>query len=249
MIIFAHRGKGFDKKENSMDAFKKVLEEGFSLEIDVRRTNDNEVVINHDPSLGREHKKLISEYSLSEIKNYFHLISLEELFKYYQEKKNSFQLIAIHLKDECQIPLLNLVAKKIFEYGLEKNCFLFDLTLDNLDYFRKKFPKLKIGISLGEKNYSRTIYTLNDLKKGIFVDVIWLDEWEGGLLSKNTISKIKNFCKIIYVVSPELHVGQNHPSSRDLNAIKKLWWSLLGWGVSGVCTDYPRKLRELTEKY
>ena len=53
MLIFSHRGLGFDKEENSIESYTHALNNGFSLEIDVQKTKDDVLVISHDNSLER----------------------------------------------------------------------------------------------------------------------------------------------------------------------------------------------------
>ena len=52
-LILAHRGaKGLVKFENTFEAFDKALEVGADgIELDVRKTKDNILIINHDPSI------------------------------------------------------------------------------------------------------------------------------------------------------------------------------------------------------
>ena len=49
--VFAHRGKGFEPKENSLAAFRKVVQhpEIYGVELDVHFTREGVPVIHHDP--------------------------------------------------------------------------------------------------------------------------------------------------------------------------------------------------------
>ncbi len=66
----AHRGL-HDKNipENSMAAFKRAVEYGYAIELDVQKTSDNELVVFHDESLYRmcKVKKKITECTFSEL--------------------------------------------------------------------------------------------------------------------------------------------------------------------------------------
>lgn len=71
-FLVSHRGYHVDEVENSIKAGLKAYEYGADvLEMDVHLTSDNEIVINHDPSLGRTYNKdyVIKYNTLSELKH------------------------------------------------------------------------------------------------------------------------------------------------------------------------------------
>ena len=73
MCDYAHRGL-FDNKttpENSMGAFRRAMEKGVGIELDLRVTKDGYVIVFHDETLERMcgKKAAVSELSWSEIKN------------------------------------------------------------------------------------------------------------------------------------------------------------------------------------
>ena len=52
-IIIAHRGLDEAFPENSLIAFRAALERGMAIEIDVRGTSDEELVVMHDDTVDR----------------------------------------------------------------------------------------------------------------------------------------------------------------------------------------------------
>ena len=73
MTDYAHRGCfGAGCPENSLGAFKKAVEQGFGIELDVRLTKDKQIVVFHDPSLLRMcgEDKDIEGLTLAEIKEF-----------------------------------------------------------------------------------------------------------------------------------------------------------------------------------
>jgi glycerophosphoryl diester phosphodiesterase len=53
-IAFAHRGGSLEAEENTMEAFARAVEMGYShIETDVHATRDGVVVVHHDPTLDR----------------------------------------------------------------------------------------------------------------------------------------------------------------------------------------------------
>ena len=72
MLRIGHRGARAYAPENTLASFKKALEIGVdAVELDVRRTKDNELVVIHDADVKRRTngEGLVSELTLKEIKN------------------------------------------------------------------------------------------------------------------------------------------------------------------------------------
>ena len=145
------------------------------------------------------------------------------------------------------------VAKKIQQYGL-KNSILFDATLEEAQILHDEFPWLNLSVSVGEENYGPTIYTPDQVFDPEFTRVyssVWADEWkaQGSMYNEMLFEKLRTMYQgRIAVISPELHYNENHPLSKNLEGLKKLWKEIAGWGIaSGICSDYPSVL-ELTLK-
>lgn len=71
-IFIAHRGlfnNGSDAPENSMSAFRKAVDAGYGIELDVQMTSDGELVVFHDWSMERltEASYKITEHEYQEI--------------------------------------------------------------------------------------------------------------------------------------------------------------------------------------
>ena len=88
--IIAHRGIHDNKVlENSLLSFKLAIEKNYIIELDVRLTKDNKVIVYHDNSLKRifNIKKEINDLTLKEIKNISKDIpTLEETLKFVNDK-------------------------------------------------------------------------------------------------------------------------------------------------------------------
>ena len=70
--VIAHRGIYDNKKtyENSLEAFKKAIDKGYAIELDLRITSDNKIIVFHDDTLDRltDSKGKIELLTLDEIK-------------------------------------------------------------------------------------------------------------------------------------------------------------------------------------
>jgi glycerophosphoryl diester phosphodiesterase len=73
------------------------------------------------------------------------------------------------------------------------------------------------------------------------VTTIWLDELDGQWVDEATVAGLRDAGKDVLYVSPDLH----RRVSPDV--LPAVWERVAGWGVTGICTDYPRKLRDLLE--
>ena len=73
MLRIGHRGARAYEPENTLRSFKKALEIGVNaVELDVRKTKDNHLVVIHDADVKRttDGEGLVSELTLKEIKDF-----------------------------------------------------------------------------------------------------------------------------------------------------------------------------------
>ena len=71
-IPIAHRGlDNGDTPENSMEAFKKAIEKGYAIELDVQLTKDKELIVFHDSNLERltKDKRDVADVTYDKIKS------------------------------------------------------------------------------------------------------------------------------------------------------------------------------------
>ena len=69
-IIIAHRGLDETYPENTLISFKAALEKGMAIEIDVRGTKDDELIVLHDDTVDRttDGEGRVAQMTLSEVK-------------------------------------------------------------------------------------------------------------------------------------------------------------------------------------
>lgn len=127
-LIIAHRGADNRAPEETMPAFRlAVNEKADYIELDLRETKDNKLILMHDPTLDRttNGKGDVTRYSLKQIKkldagSWFgkkykgqRILTLEELINQYGSKTNYFietRRVGNELKMEE--PLIRLLNKK-----------------------------------------------------------------------------------------------------------------------------------------
>lgn len=168
-VYFAHRGL-FDQKlapENSLEAFRRAVEGGYGIELDVQLTSDGQLVVFHDESLKRMCgvARKLWKCSYREICQYHLLDSGEQipLFKDVLEIVNGKIPMIIEIKtagDGIK------TAKALSEY-LENYTGIYCIESFDpqiLHWYRKHYPKVIRG-------QLSTNYWLNESKQPIFVKI------------------------------------------------------------------------------
>ncbi|MFX0137294.1 MAG: glycerophosphodiester phosphodiesterase, partial [Candidatus Hodarchaeota archaeon] len=139
-LYIGHRGTRTSFDENTIEAFEKAIEFGANyIELDVRKTKDNELIILHDSSLERTTtgSGLIKDYFLSEIrkiktkrKSKNIPILSEVLDKFKGKIKFMIELKGHDIRDD----VFNLVATK----DLLKECIFSGRRLNDLKEIKIK---------------------------------------------------------------------------------------------------------------
>lgn len=246
MLILSHRG--IEYAPNSLKALNEALTHGFSLETDLRLSKDGRIIIIHDQNLkdnfGIDINVSELDYKgLIDTDNKFvdFIPELENFIKLSIDKSDLRQVIALHIKDYNNSELIFKTCEIITKYKLEERVFIFDILLEHVKKTKNYYPKCKIGISMGEKNYSPTVYTIEDVKPYIkFIDIVWADEWKRGLYTKDFFGYYDKIKKDVYVISPELHKSEKHPFAHRPEI---LWGKISPFIFNGICTDFPEKAR------
>lgn len=154
--FIAHRGL-FDREkipENSMLAFDKALEKGYSIEVDVNMTQDGYIVVFHDNSLKRMTgiKNDITTMTLSEIKK-LKLLGTENKIPTFEDvllQVSGKVPILIEVKPnskykELMEKLINLLEKYNVKYSIQS----FDPRI--VYWLKKNMPQISRG-QISSKN-------------------------------------------------------------------------------------------------
>lgn len=273
--IIAHRGNfspegpipevmdKYEIPENTLWAFERAFQNGWGIEIDIRVAGDGNFVVIHDRDIVRfsGESGAIDQMAVPEIQKVKHktnsrfgIPTLDSLFelakKYTRNGKSPF--VAFQIKrgsnPDNGLRVGRAVAERMGQYRMEDS-IIFDPIFEEAQILRSEFPKLNLSVSVGEKNYSPTIYTPEQVLTPEFAKVfncVWADEWKelGSIYNKEMFARLRAaFGGRIDVISPELHYNENHPLSRDIEGLKRLWRKIVSWGTAdGICTDYPSKL-------
>ncbi len=146
MLRVGHRGARAYAPENTLMSFKKAMEIGVdAVELDVRKTKDNQLVVIHDADVKRttNGEGLVSELTLKEIKGFSaaggeKIPTLQEALDFLDKKVKVF----IELKEAG---VEEQVLSKVNERGLGKSVVIVSFLEDAL----KKVRELDKGIEIG----------------------------------------------------------------------------------------------------
>lgn len=111
--LIAHRGVHDKYLENTIKAFEEAIKNNYIIELDVRLTKDNEVVVYHDYNLKRLFKinRDINDLTLKEIKKYKYIPTLKETLDFV----NGRVPIIIELKPDKRVSYLETKVAKLLD--------------------------------------------------------------------------------------------------------------------------------------
>jgi glycerophosphoryl diester phosphodiesterase len=147
MLRIGHRGAKAYEPENTLRSFRKALEMGVNaVELDVRKTKDNQLVVIHDSDVKKttNGKGLVNELTLKEIKEFStekgeKIPTLNEALGFLDKKAK----ILIELKERgIEDKVLSLVR----ENGLQKNVIVVSFLEDALRRIRELDTEVETGL-------------------------------------------------------------------------------------------------------
>lgn len=262
MKIFSHRGYTKEATENSLVSIVSALKKGYSVEVDIRATADDCFILNHDSVIENKNNKIkIKNKGVQEIRNYVNdnaskrIDTLEEALHIFAKEHSKNTEMALHLKDLKKRGLEKKLIGKVVSVDdvynscdLLSNIFVFDVTIERAKRLKKIEPKIRTGVSVGESkifpdDIYPTIYDYEKIGKKSIFDIVWADEWTGGLYERSFFEKCKHDNYIVYCVSPELH-SETSPAHPKSNEYYSYWNEIIENGAHGICTNYPKLLSE-----
>lgn len=123
--IIPHRGGRDEYPESTMYAYKRNLRDGVSLDMDIRKSGDGDIVVIHDENTGRTCDKdfIVAQRTVAELK------TLDAAYRFDPQKNGKFPLRGKGIK----IPTLNEVFAR-FVSEKKPDAILWIDTKDDEDY-------------------------------------------------------------------------------------------------------------------
>jgi glycerophosphoryl diester phosphodiesterase len=162
MLRIGHRGAKAYAPENTLASFKKAIEIGVdAVELDIRKTKDNQLVVIHDADVKRttNGEGLVTELTLREIRSLSaegeKIPTLEEALDFLDKKVTVF----VELKEAgVEEQVLNVVHEK----GLEKNVIITSFLEAALKKVRELDKDIETGLIYAK--HSNPLKAALDLK-------------------------------------------------------------------------------------
>lgn len=219
-LIISHRGASAYMPENTMGSFRKAIEMNADMiELDVRKTRDDMLVVIHDSKIDRttDGTGYVRDKTFDELRQYDagtgeRIPSLEEVFTLGREHAG----YVIELKEERTE---DQVIGMIKDYGFEDRVFLVS--------FRKKVIKYIKTVEPGIKTALITVIPFGVLKKGLQcgADAIGVSKY---FINKRLVINARNNDLFIFAWTVD-----DPGRCRDLKNL----------GLNGVVTNKPDILR------
>lgn len=232
-FIIAHRGASGNAPENTLVSFRKAMDAGADfLEMDVHLSKDGELVVMHDESVNRttSGKGKIRNLTLAEIKNLdagswfsknFEGLVVPALDEVFQLANGKIKLlIEIKGTPEKYLDIEKKLVEMIYKYNAKSWCILQSFDID----FLKNVHAIDAGVSLHYLIVGNLIFPSK------IPEYIMAVNPNQNFVSKKKVEKLHLQNKKIFVWTVN-----------DEKKMKKL----ISYGVDGIITNYPEKLKNV----
>lgn len=227
MITIAHRGSWRRRPpENGLAAIVEAGRQGFGVEIDVRRTRDDVLVLHHDGKMEQTHglSLAIEESSSQQTEG---LCTLRDAL---QDAPPDTRCLFLHLK---KMDLLDAAVSVITTVRKAERCVFFADGDSSMPFFCKcleRHPNIHVALHIRSADEFRTTRALP-------IKIRWLDEADGGWITEEVIKGAQDDRSQVFVVSPECFDPR-----QTLSSLRSRWNTWKHWKVTGICTDWPEEL-------
>ena len=234
MLKIGHRGSAGTKPENSCAAFKEAIKYKVDMiELDVRFTKDDKLVVFHDEDLNRicGSNEKVSELTLKELKKYD--IGSHFSYDYIGEKIMTLQEVinlvgvktGLNIEAKTNGKNYEIFAVKIADLliseGVEKRCVVTSFDYKFIKILKEMYPDISAGIIFeNDRNSDKWKEILEDCN----ADGICL---EYTVLNEKYIKRCKESGYFLYVWTVN--------DSYEIKRLKKL-------KIDGIISDYPALL-------
>jgi len=238
--VWAHRGASGYAPENTLESFRLAEKMGADgIELDVRLTKDDKMVINHDDAIHRvsNGNGYIKDYTLSELKKFnfnrlhteYEFTPIATLEEVLEELKNTALSINIEIKGGIYINrnLEEQVLELVKEMKMEERILYSSFNHYSMLRIKELNTDAKIGLL-----YKDGFVDVPQYGKRIGVNA--LHPTFKNLIYPNLVSDCKKLGLILNVWTVN--------SEKDIRYVCEC-------GVDGVITNYPDRARKIVDSY
>lgn len=205
--IIAHRGLHDNQTtyENTLESFKLAIKKGYIIELDIRLTKDNQIIVFHDNNTKRitKQNKLVEKSTYQELnnQNILHIPLLSEVLKLVNGKVPLLiEIKPTEKTGKLETQLMEILSKYKGEYAIQS------FSPKVLYYFKRNYPNILRGQLSCKYNNKK----ISSTKKIILSNMLL-----------NTITK-PHFISYKY----------NELSPSQINKYKKKHIRVIGWTIT-----------------
>lgn len=226
--VVGHRGDPIKYPEETIQADNSAFNSGADyVELDLQLSKDGVLVISHDDDLFRvtHTHAIVSQNNFETLKqlsydNGEHVMSLNELFKYYKNKPNTKFVLETKI-DHGLNPSYELedkIAQVVKEYHMEKRIMIHSFSAASLFHFRKIMPDAYLILIVG---------SLKRINFSILPQVNAINA------SSDIVQEHPFLIHWLHKLHRQLYVWA------EMDESPALWHWLINRNVDGVVTNYP----------
>lgn len=190
---------------------------GFGVEFDVRLDcAKTRLVLSHDPAPWHEERDAVALL----------------------REPAAGALHALNVKSLYTVPAITSTLRQA---GTMDRFFLFDFELVSEDPAGCSFLMRSLsdeGFEIAYRLSEREPFFDRHLQDPA-VTCLWMDEFDTPWITEKHVRALTDAGKRTFYVSPELH------GCHDLAIAERRWAQMAAWGIAGICTDYPIRLKQL----
>lgn len=226
-LVIGHRGDPSKYPEETIQSDNSAFENGADyVELDLHVSKDNVLVVSHDRDLSRVvgSSVIVSQNNFSYLhslkqSNGENIISLDELFQYYQNKPNTKFLIETK-KTSHGYPknMEKLLAQSIKKYHMQNRVMIHSFSADSLEKMSKLLPSVPRFFIVG--SLKRINFEVLSYVTGVNISYDLITE------NPDLISQLHKLNKKVLVWA-------------EMNESPKLWNWLINNDIDGVVTNFP----------
>jgi glycerophosphoryl diester phosphodiesterase len=201
--------------ENRLKTLESALEQGWGLEVDIRRAPDGRFYLSHDPQAPADDQLAAPFFAAV--------------------RRHPGAVVALNIRElgdeSALVDCLSSqhVLRQCFVVGME---LLEPVVGCTARQFRRLHPYVRLAARVSDRRESI------DRALGISeATVIWLDEFDRSWATEADIRRLHAAGRTVHAASPDLHGG-------SLAAARARWRDFMRWGVDGICTGYPIALAD-----
>ncbi|MCH3904682.1 MAG: SLAP domain-containing protein [Lactobacillus sp.] len=226
-LVVGHRGDPTKFPEETIQSDNSAFAAGADyVELDVHVSRDNVLVVSHDRDLQRvtNSPTIVSQNDFATLhqltqKNGEHIISLDELFAYYQDKPQAkFVIETKKTKHNNPKNMEDLLAASIKKYKMEKRVMIHSFSAPSLKKMSELLPNVP------------RIFIVGSLKRINFEVLSYVDAVN---VSSDLIKGDPHLISNLHSMGKKVFVWA------EMDESPKLWNWLINNNVDGVVTNFP----------